>query len=85
MTAREQKRRMQTNKQTTVGSTQLLPGLGQTQRHSCTVPASDGLAEIDHPAAALREDPHNQERIDQYVQYESENAQKQIEELKHGR
>ena len=43
------------------------------------------MAKTDHPAAALMEDPHNQERIDQYMQYEFENAQKQIEELKHGR
>jgi hypothetical protein len=43
------------------------------------------MAEMDHPAAALMKDPHNQEEIDQYMQYEFENAQKQIEELKQGR
>jgi N-sulfoglucosamine sulfohydrolase len=43
------------------------------------------MAETDHPAAALMEDAHNQEKIDQYMQYEFKNAQKQIEELKQGR
>jgi N-sulfoglucosamine sulfohydrolase len=43
------------------------------------------MAETGHPAAALMKDPHNQGEIDQYMQYEFENAQKQIEELKHGR
>jgi arylsulfatase A-like enzyme len=43
------------------------------------------MAETDHPAAALMEDAHNQEKIDQYMQCEFKNAQKQIEELKQGR
>jgi hypothetical protein len=43
------------------------------------------MAETDHPAAALMKDPDNQERVDQYMQYEFKNAQKQIEELKNGR
>jgi len=43
------------------------------------------MAETDHPAAALMKDPHNQEKIDQYMQYEFKNAQKQIEEIKQGR
>jgi hypothetical protein len=43
------------------------------------------MAETDHPAADLMKDPHNQAKIDQYMQYEFENAKKQIEELKQGR
>jgi N-sulfoglucosamine sulfohydrolase len=43
------------------------------------------MAETDHPATELMKDPHNQEKIDQYMQYEFKNAQKQIEELKQGR
>jgi len=43
------------------------------------------MAETDHPAAALMKDPLNQDRIDQYMQYEFENAKKQIAELKQGR
>ena len=43
------------------------------------------MVETNHPATALMEDPHDQEEIDQYMQYEFENAQKQVEELKHGR
>jgi hypothetical protein len=43
------------------------------------------MDQTDHPAAALMKQPHNRERIDQYMQYEFENAQKQIEELKQGR
>ncbi len=43
------------------------------------------MAETDHPAAELMKDPHNQGKIDQYMQYEFENAKKQIEELKEGR
>jgi hypothetical protein len=43
------------------------------------------MVETDHPATELMKDPHNLEKIDQYMQYEFKNAQKQIEELKQGR
>ena len=43
------------------------------------------MAETDHPVAALMKDPHNQDKIDRYMQYEFENARKQIEELKEGK
>lgn len=43
------------------------------------------MAETDHPAAALMKDPLNQAKIDQYMQFEFENAKIQIAELKQGR
>jgi len=43
------------------------------------------MAQTDHPASALRKDPLDQAKIDQYMQFEFENAKKQIQELKQGR
>ena len=43
------------------------------------------MEETNHPAVELMRDPLNQAKIDQYMQYEQENAKKQIAELKQGR
>ena len=39
----------------------------------------------DHPAAELTEDPHNARLIAEYMEWERENAVKQVEEVKRGR
>ena len=43
------------------------------------------MTQTHHPATELMKDPHNQARIDEYTQYERDNAKKQIEELKQGK
>jgi hypothetical protein len=43
------------------------------------------MTQTHHPATELVKDPHNQARIDEYMQYERDNAKKQIEELKQGK
>jgi N-sulfoglucosamine sulfohydrolase len=42
----------------------------------------DWMEDTDHPAAELMEDPHNEKRIAEYMEWERENAVKQIDELK---